>query len=161
MRTLLLIITVFHFQSVRAEGLPKHYNTESMGITEVPTGQRVPLNMTLKVPDGYKVTFSPKLNVYEKQGGKWVQTQTLKEKDFSFLRMNNEIRFTDHMAFTRNDSEVALDLSVSFCKKICVINNFQSTVKRQKKSNKKIVNINVKGFLPMEKVKPEFQKKGS
>lgn len=161
MKQILCLSLFLMSQPVLAQGLPKHFSPEGMGISVFPVGEKVPVNMTLHIPDGYKINFSPKLNVYEKKNGKWKLNHTIEEKGLAFTRVGNKIQFHDHAKFTSADSNVALDLSVSFCKKICVINNFQSEFKRDKRDKKEVVYINVKGWLPQDKVKEEFKKPNS
>ena len=140
------------------KGLPKHFLYEGMGINQISSGNSIPLNLSVKIPDGYKINYSPKLDVYEKVNKDWVLVQSIKEKDLPFLRKNNTLRFGGNTLFRSGESEVALDLTLSFCKKICVINNFQSRVQRNLKKSNEPIQIAIRGYLPHEKVDKKYKK---
>ena len=141
-----------------ADSLPKKFNTQKMNLQKVSTGKDLNLKAQFKIPQGYKSNSSARLQVYEKQGSGWVNIKTIQEKSLPGFRFNNLIEFENKLMTSHANSELALDLSVNFCKKICVINNFQEIVKRDKKTNNRQISFNLNGFLPHQMIKKEFQK---
>ncbi len=147
-------LAVFLFSQAK---LPKHYNTEDMKLQPIAHGQNIQLSASFKIPDGFKNRGNSTLHVYEKINGDWKKIQSLKEDKLPIFRINNTMEFNQPVQLTSTNSEVALDFSVPFCKKICVINSFQGIAKRSKKSKLKKLQVYMKGFLPHGKVKKEFK----
>jgi len=155
----LLFITLFSFFGMAQGELPKHYNMEDMNLGKIPYSKRLTLKADFQIPQGFKATQYATLDVYEKHPGGWKKLQTLKENKVAGMRLGNIIAFEDVLNLDSKQSEVALDLSVSFCNKICVINNFQGIAKRSRESKKQNIVVKMKGFLPHEKIKKKYQLK--
>lgn len=152
-----LITTVLSLFLMAQSGLPKHFDTQDMELEPIAHGNKLTLEATFKIPDGFKNRGNATMNVYEKIDGNWRKVQTLKEDKLPLFRVNNTMEFNKTVMLTSADNDVALDFSVPFCNKICVINSFQGVAKRSKKIKNRQLHVHMKGFLPQDKVKKEFR----
>ena len=154
-----LMVTLFSVFGFSGNELPQRYNQQDMNLQSIPFSKRLTLKADFKIPKGFKGTQMAQLDVYEKHEGGWRKLQTLRENKSALLRTQNTSSFQEVLNLSSDKSDVALDLSISFCNKICVINNFQGVAKRSAKTKNNSLVVKMNGFLPHEKIKKRYQLK--
>lgn len=140
-----------------SEGLPTHWQSQNFELDKLALGNEVQLSGNYEIPDGYKRSSPAKLDIFEKQDNKWILVKSLKEKKSIWSKPSNIISFNDKIHFKSDKSDIAINLSAGFCKKICVINYFQGKTKRNIDSVNTELQFSLQGYLPMDKVKKEFR----
>ena len=144
-----------------AQSLPKRAFVENISLPDLPEGRLMTVKASFEIPKGYKSSYPPSLNVYEKKKGGWQLVNQIQQEKLSFLRTPGTISFSSPIELEHVESPIAFDFSVAFCKVKCVINNFQGQAHRNHHKKDSQVTFKMKGFLPEEKVSPEFKvKKG-
>ena len=146
--------------------LPKKFDIQQVDMGSIPYTKRIHLKTNVTVPEGFHASEFSKLDIYEKEKGGWKHVQSIKPNKFITLMegKSNKLSFDEILKLNSDSSEVAYDLSVSFCNKVCVINNFQGVAKRNAKTKNRVVFLDLKGQTPKQRLEQKRaeknQKKG-
>ncbi len=135
--------------------LPKRYDIQKVDLPSVPLTKKLQIQARVELPKGYKITHKAVLNIYEKHPGGWVLSQKVPQQQdaLTLFRSDQDVVFAKNVVLGSADKDIAFDLSVSFCQKICVINNFQGIAKRSRQAKHNRLSFKVKGQLPADRIK--------
>ncbi len=145
----------FALSGAAAHELPKRYDIQNVPLASVPMTRNLQIQARVKLPKGYKATHRAVLNLYEKHPGGWVLSQKVpqRQKSLTLFDASQDVVFEKNIVVSAPDKDLAFDLSVSFCQKICVINNFQGIAKRSRQAKSHRLAFEVEGQLPEQRLK--------